>query len=168
MLAAVNGRIEAGTRSAIVGSDRPAGAGPWRLTVRTSPVRGAAADPVELLLEAAEPAAWPGRPAVFRASGGPRAPLQPVAELLFRRTERVHLEWHVPQDTRATEAHVVRANGDAVELPVVLGERTDANGQIITAEVALAPLAAADYVIEVMFTDGKRATESMTAIRVTR
>ena len=162
---AASGRIAAGTRSTVVEAGAPVGAGPWRVTVRAAGARGPAADPVELLVAGA---AWPDPPAVFRASGGPRAPFQPAAELLFRRTERVHLEWRLPAGTRATGARLLRPNGDALDVPVTLAVEADVAGTRVTANVVLAPIAAGDYVLELELNQGIRNARSAVAIRVVR
>ena len=73
----------------------------------------------------------------------------PTADLRFRRSERLRVE--VPSATRATGARLLDRTGKPTPVPVASATRNDADGsRWATAELALAPLAPGDYVIEVM------------------
>ena len=74
-----------------------------------------------------------------------------TADVRFRRTERVHLELPVSPGIAAGSGRLLDSNGVPLDVPVDVSARTDARtGQRwITADLTLAPLAPADYVIEV-------------------
>ena len=73
----------------------------------------------------------------------------PTADLRFRRSERLRVE--VPSATTATGARLLDRTGKPMPVPVASATRNDADGsRWATAELALAPLATGDYVIEVM------------------
>ena len=60
-------------------------------------------------------------------------------------------------------------NGNAIELPVTLAERSDPSGQRwLTADVTLAALGAGDYILELSGTDGAASQKVLTALRVSR
>jgi hypothetical protein len=71
----------------------------------------------------------------------------PTADLRFRRSERLRVE--VPGMAEATGARLLDRTGKALAVPVAAAMRTDADGtKWATGELALAPLAPADYVVE--------------------
>jgi hypothetical protein len=81
----------------------------------------------------------------------------------------VRLEIPAAADATLAAARVLDRNGVAIELPVTLAERSDETGQRwLTAEVVLAPLAPADYIIEMSGTVKGAAHTVLSAIRVTR
>jgi hypothetical protein len=86
----------------------------------------------------------------------------PTADLRFRRNEQVRVE--VPADSvDSVSARLLDRTGKALAVPVTAGVRDDADGsRWQTAQLALAPLAPGDYVIEI--TSGNRKT--MSAFRV--
>jgi VWFA-related protein len=72
-----------------------------------------------------------------------------TADLRFRRSERLRVE--VPSPADATGARLLDRTGKPLAVPVVAATRTDADGtRWATGELALAPLGAGDYVIEVV------------------
>ena len=72
-------------------------------------------------------------------------------------------------EMRLTEGRILDRNGNAVELPVTLGERTDASGQRwLTADVTLAALGAGDYILELSGQAEGASHKVLTAIRVSR
>jgi hypothetical protein len=108
-----------------------------------------------------------GLPLIFRRGPSTGNRVMPAAGAEFTRAERVRLELPVAAATRPGTARLLDAAGNALKIPVKIGEKTDPDtGQHwITADVVLAPLAAGDYAIE-------QAPEGMekviTAVRVTR
>ncbi len=72
----------------------------------------------------------------------------PTADLRFRRTERISIE--IPTtSTDAGTAQLLNRVGQAMSIPVTAAIRDDADGsRWRTAQLALAPLAAGDYVVE--------------------
>jgi len=158
------GRIEPGLRGALVPL-AAVGAGPWSVSVTVAAGRETLRDRFDI---APPGSGMLGAPVVYRAMPGPRSPLWPAAELAFRRTERVHLEWRLDAAPDAIEARLLNAAGDPLGIPVTVTQRSDRGGVMLMADVNLAPAAAADYVIEVRATIGGRQARSLTGIRVQR
>ena len=92
----------------------------------------------------------------------------PTADPRFRRTERIVLETPLVSKTATVTARLLNRVGQAMNVPVTLSERIDESLllRVSVAEVALAPLAPGEYVIEVTATEGA-ATETVTyAVRI--
>lgn len=159
-----DGRIEPGLRGALV-SLAAVGAGPWSVSVTVEAGRETLRDQ----LDVAPPGpGMLGAPVVYRATPSPRSPLWPAAELAFRRTERVHLEWRLVAAPDAVEARLLHASGEPHAIPVAVSQRAEEGGVILMADINLAPAAAADYVVEVRATIEARQVRSLTGIRVQR
>ena len=74
--------------------------------------------------------------------------LTPTADLRFRRTERISVELPTTS-TEAGTARLLNRTGQPMGIPVTASIRNDADGsRWRTAQLALAPLAPGDYVIE--------------------
>jgi VWFA-related protein len=72
----------------------------------------------------------------------------PTADLRYRRSERIRVE--VPSLSGTAVARLLDRTGKPMAVPVAAATRTDADGaRWATAELALAPLAPGDYLIEV-------------------
>ena len=110
------------------------------------------------------------QPLAFRRGPSTANRLMPAADFRFTRSERVRLEIPTAPDAKPGAGRMLDRNGLPLQLPVTVGERTDeATGQKwITADVVLAPLAAADYVIEVTTSQGRADSKLLTGIRVSR
>jgi len=78
-----------------------------------------------------------------------------TADARFRRTERVHLELPVRPGSKGDSGRLLDRSGLALDVSVPVSERTDpVTGQRwIMADVTLASLPPADYVIEVRIAD---------------
>jgi len=73
----------------------------------------------------------------------------PTADLRFRRNEQVRVEIPAASSDQPT-ARLLDRNGQPLAVPVTAAVRDDADGsRWHTAQLALAPLAAGDYVIEI-------------------
>jgi hypothetical protein len=73
----------------------------------------------------------------------------PTADLRFRRNEQVRVEIPTASSDPPT-ARLLDRNGQPLAVPVTAAVRDDADGsRWHTAQLALAPLAAGDYVIEI-------------------
>jgi hypothetical protein len=71
----------------------------------------------------------------------------PAADLRFRRSETIRVEWP-GRGVGASEAHLLDRTGKALAVPVSTALREADGITWQTAQLALAPLAAGDYVIE--------------------
>jgi hypothetical protein len=87
---------------------------------------------------------------------------------VFRRTERVHLEWRLAVRPERSESRLLNARGEPLAVPVTLSARDESDAVVLVADVNLAPLAAADYLVELTGTSGGREGRSLLAFRVIR
>jgi hypothetical protein len=162
----VQGRIEAGTRGVLVKVPLPPAApGPWRVTVTI----GGGVDRIQERLEIREATGkLLGDPVPYRATPAPASPLRGVADFLYRRTERVHIEWPIVTTLDKREARLIGRTGQALPLPVTLSDR-ESNGQaVLAADVTLTPLAPGDYAIELVVGRGTETERRYLAFRVTQ
>lgn len=160
------GRIERPYRGALlqVPLSGPSG-GPWRVTVSVNGSEGRLGDRLEI---GPMPATAVGQPLLFRAAPSPLAPLRPSADRQFFRTERLHVEWPVIEPVNRHEARVLGRNGQPLAVPVnVVAKQSDGQA-VLSVDLNLAPLAAADYVLELSATRASGVEQNFVAFRVTR
>ena len=161
-VASAKGKIEAGARGTIVRVSADPAGGPWIARARISgggaiDERGPIASPARMLT---------GVPIVYRATPAPRSPLRPVAEFLFRRTERVHIEWPVLKTLDQRVARLLDRRGQPLALPVTVTERDSDGTAVVAADLILGPLAEGDYVIELVVGSGAETERRFVAIRI--
>ena len=160
------GRIEPGARGAAIRGSLPAGE-PRSYRVRAVVIGGderLQAD-VEVLTGAS---GLIGEPSVFRAGTASRAPLRPVADFQFLRSERIQVEWPISKSLDERSARLLSRRGDVLPVPVTVTELTDGGRPRLAAALALAPLAAGDYVIELTVVDAGERVTRLIAFRVSR
>ncbi len=92
-----------------------------------------------------------GVPALFRATPSPRSPIVPVTAPVYRRSERVRVEWPLDAELTARTARVVGRDGQPLAVQVALSERLDGTPALLL-DALLAPLAPGDYAIELVVT----------------
>jgi VWFA-related protein len=169
----VKSRIEPGTRGRVVRLPVPPASGgqststsvPWQVTATIS----AGADRLQERFEVrAGNSKLLGDPMAYRATPAASSPLRAVADFLYRRTERVHVEWPLLAAVDRKEARLIGRNGEPLPLPVTLSERSDHGQTIIAADIQLAPLAPADYAIELVVGQGATSERRYLAFRVVR
>jgi hypothetical protein len=142
----------------------PAGdAGPWDVLVRFQSDLGPITETVPVARTEAAPLS---ARLVYRATPASRSPLWPAPSLLFRRAERVHIEWLAAGPLDARSARLLGRDGGALPVPVNLTETERDGRAVLAADLRLAPLAAADYVIEVTASHGGRTVVDYVPIRV--
>ena len=137
----------------------------WRIRTRVDGGGESLDDEIEI---PASGSAVVGEPTVFRANPGPRAPLRPVADFKFFRTERMHVEWTLAKPLDDRTARLLNRRGEPLAVPVALTERADGNRQVLAADLTLAPLADGDYIIEVTASSGGAKIQKLLAFRVVR
>jgi VWFA-related protein len=116
-----------------------------------------------------EPGAGLPNPLLFRRGPATGNRVEPLGEPSFSRTDRARFELPVSGDARVAAGRILDRNGNVIELPVSLSERTDPDGQRwATAELILAPLAPGDYLLELSGAVGGAQHTLLTAFRVTR
>lgn len=91
-----------------------------------------------------------GQPLFFRRGPTTGNRLQPAASMRFTRSERLHLEIPAAAGARIGAARLLDMRGQPLPIPLSTGERADEpSGQRwLTGDLALAPLGAGDYAIE--------------------
>jgi VWFA-related protein len=144
------GRIEPGARGGVVHVPLPAtDEGPWHVAVRASNQASVADDRSEV--PAATTAGPIDDPVLFRALPSARSVPRPVADLQFRRTERLHVEWPVAATAKVRGVRLLDRRGQPLPIAPAVAERPAdgiATRSVVTIELMLAPLAAGDYLVE--------------------
>ena len=143
-----------------------ASAAGWRLRVRIAGAAGAVLeDELDVMPSAT---AIVGEAVVFRAGASPRAPLQPVADYQFRRTERIHVEWASQRTMDNRGARLLNRRGEPLPIEVAVTEKPDVDRFTIAVDLGLAPLAQGDYVIELTAAAGPEKIQKLLAFRIVR
>jgi hypothetical protein len=159
-------RIEPGQRSVLINLPRPAGAGPYRVTLKVTGGPGTVVtDRVEI---ADVPPAAIGEPLLYRATPSAQSALRPVANYQYWRTERVHIEWPIAAALDQRIARLLGRDGRPLVVPVNLTERDQNGRRMLAADLNLAPLAPGDYVIELVAGAGTSEVRRYIPIRVLR
>jgi len=108
------------------------------------------------------------QPLLFRRGLATGNRVQPAASFQFSRTDRLHLELPISTATPGTGRFLDR-NAQPLQIPVQVGEKTDAEGQRwLTADATLSALGAGDYILEISLTADGTERRVLTGIRVTR
>jgi VWFA-related protein len=164
-IATASARVESGSRGfrAHFATEQPLAPGEYRIRVRvrTGDAATSASDTLRITLRDA-PEATGG---IF-VRHGPSTTNRDLAtsDLRFRRSEQLRLEVPAPSNAAFT-ARLLDRTGKSLALPVVAMVRDDADGsRWQVAQLALAPLAPADYVIEIA--GGSGGERSLFAFRV--
>jgi VWFA-related protein len=136
---------------------------------RFVPVGPEATLPFAYTTSVSAPAGLP-EPLIFRRGLSTANRLQPAANLVFARSDRVRFEVPVSAADKPGTGRLLDQNGQPSPVPVAISERTDAaTGQRwMVADITLAALGAGDYIIELSALSGGAEKRVMTAIRVTR
>jgi VWFA-related protein len=151
IVTSARGRIMPGTTSALVAVVPGQSLAPGEYAIR---LRSQGPGGTETLsMPVTLPPASQSSGAVFiRRGPGTGNKEMATADLRFRRSERLRVE--VPSPADAIGARLLDRTGKPLAVPVVAATRTDADGtRWATGELALAPLGAGDYVIEVLAGD---------------
>ena len=166
VLATGAGTIPPGTRGAVVSVRIPEKAvGLLRANVTAGTGRDRRQDSVAIAISAHT---LVGPAVVFRATPSPRSPLHPVADFLFRRTERVHVEWARLSEIDRRDVRLLGRDGKPLALPVNVTER-EVNGRVsVAADLNLAPLTDGEYAIELIAGRGDASERHVVAIQVVR
>jgi hypothetical protein len=161
IMATVRARIVPGTTSVMIPlvSTRSLEPGDYQIRVRSQMPSGVETVSMPVTLAAASS---PASGAVFVRRGPLTGNKEiPTADMRYRRSERIRIE--VPSAAAATGARLLDRTGKPMAVPVASNTRNDADGsRWATAELALAPLGAGDYVIELT----AEATRTLVAFRV--
>lgn len=164
MVTSGRGRLDRQSRGASARVALPAGTtGPWNAQLR---LRNGAE-----MIETSVSIARSGPPSAatllsgalpYRATPGMQSALHPVADFLFRRTERLHVEWTLGAALETREARLLDRAGNPLPVQVTLAEKPG----VLVADVNLAPLGPGDYILEVNVAGAGATARTKIAIRV--
>jgi hypothetical protein len=161
-----SGRIEAGTRGVLMRLPYGTSSGPWKVSVTLAGADGSMEERIDVRVGTHRLLA---DPILYRATGVARgAVLRPVADFLYRRTERVHIEWPIlkPLDKRTTR--LLDRRGQPIPVSATLTERPDEGQSMLAADLNLSQLSPGDYVLEVSVASGTETQKRQVGLRVVR
>jgi VWFA-related protein len=153
--------IEPGQRILSASPPEPAALAPGRYVVRLQLTPKSGTIPLQTTLDVVIPGGdallGPGA-RVFRRGPSTGLQYQPTADARFRRTERLRLELARLVEGGGISARLLGRDGQPLAVPIAISERdSEPGGSTIVAELALAPFAQGEYVLEVTLEkDGKR------------
>jgi hypothetical protein len=161
------GRIDRAGRALLVSVPTDAGqSGPWRVRVRVTGDQGPADDRVEVAMPTGT---LLGAAVTFRGTASARSALQPVAEFLFRRTERLHVEWPVLKPLASRTGRLLDRRGQPIGSGLTLTEHEAGPGRpMVAVDFAVGGLPEGDYAIEVSAAAGAETDVKLVAFRVGR
>jgi hypothetical protein len=107
-----------------------------------------------------------GQPAYAHRAGGAAAEDVPTADRRFRRTERVVVQVTTSLAPESVSAELLDRSGKPLPLPVTAATSEKDFVRWVRAEVALAPLAAGDYVIRITTRRGSEQVHTLAAFRI--
>lgn len=149
--------IEPGQRSIpIDGTTEPLAAGRYSVRAELTPRGGRT--PIQATTFATVPQGTALGTSALALRRGPSTGLAyvPTADPRFRRTERLRIEVPISGEGVTGTGRLLTREGHPLQLIVNYSTRADARGPLAVGEVALAPLAAGEYVLELSLTkDGK-------------
>jgi hypothetical protein len=140
-------------------------AGPWRVYVRA---RSGERDLTTRVTVATRERSKLGPPRVFRVPAIGRAVPHPVALPLYRRGERLRIEWHPAARPVSRRVQLVDRRGQTLSPGAALADTFDPAGGTLVVDLHIAALAAGDYAIDVSAGDDGEAERQVVAFRVER
>jgi VWFA-related protein len=164
-LGTASGTVEPAKRSVLLRIPLEVANGSARVTVTSRGQASTAANQVDV---AGGPGDLVGAPIAFRGTPSAQSALSPVADLLFRRTERAHVEWPVSRALDRREARLLDRRGQPLPIAVNLTEREATAGPSVVADLVLSPLAPGDYVIELTAAAGSETVKRYLGLRIAR
>ncbi len=139
--------------------------GPW--TVRARMIAGAHV--IEQTFEIVVPSdGLLGGASWFRGASAASAPMRPAAEPLFRRTERLRIEWAASAPVDSRVGRLLDRRGEPLTVGVAATEFERDGRRIVALDAGLAPLAEGDYLMELVAGQGQRIVRRLEAFRVIR
>jgi len=159
------GRIDPGTRGAIVHVPDADSGETWRVDVTVTGDGATARDQIQI---GPAPRQLVGLSRPFRATPSPRSPLHPVADLQLARTERLHVEWPVLAAGVTGTARLLGRDGQPLGPDLPLTTPVDRE-DVLVLDLPLASFPGGDFVVELTASSPDGGTERrLFAFRVTR
>lgn len=143
-----SGHIDANAGGTLVPVDWTGGGGPWTVRARVS--GGGSSHTADATLDARPDASAVGPPTIYRAAPSPRAPLRPVAAFLFRRTERLRIEWPTIEAPAGFDVQLLNRSGDPLPVDLTLSRQETSAGPALVLDLSLSPFAEGDYIVELI------------------
>ncbi len=139
-----------------------------RLTSKAASAALGATEALQVVVPATESGGGPmlGQPSLLRRGPYSGPDWAPVADLRFRRQERVKIETAIVGAAEPVSARLLDRTGNPLPLPVVSSERQEGGARIVSGEIALAPLTAGDYILEISVGSGSAARRVLAAFRI--
>jgi len=91
---------------------------------------------------------------------------QPTLDMRFRRAERIRVDVSVARSEPSLSARLLDRKGQPLQVPVPATIREESGRRFASAELALAPLVAADYFVEISIRSGQKVDKVMVPIRI--
>jgi VWFA-related protein len=161
----VVGRIDPGARATLVRVRPDTDSGVWRVGVRVTGPDGELSD--RLIVQETHGMLLDD-PLISRATAAIEIPPQPAADPVFRRTERLHVEWPIVTSLDRRGVRVLDNAGRPVALSVEVTDRVSLGRPVLAVDATLAALVPGDYVIEVTASRGADTEQRFVAVRVVR
>ena len=161
------GVIAPGARSTLMRVPLDAApAGAWRARLVATGDGQSAEEDIDVVPMAAA-SALAGPPIVYRGGTSVRLPAVPTATSVFRRVERLVVEWPIAATLDGLSARVLNIRGEPLPIPVTIVERETDGRRVAAVDLRLAALATGDYVIEAKLERGGATERLLFAVRVT-
>ena len=109
-----------------------------------------------------------GDAVAYRGTSSPRAPVRPVADFQYRRTERVRLEWPSAQPLETMSARLLDRKGEPLAIPLTAIDASVPDRPAVSVDVMLTPLTDGTYVVELTVGRGAQTEKRYVAIKVVR
>jgi hypothetical protein len=135
--------------------------GPVSVEVRVGTVDG----PVSTRVGVAGRGPVLDEPIIYRVAASPKSPFVPAALGEFRRTERLRLEWRLAAAIESPQARLLGRNGMPIAVPVSVTEFDRDGRRLLAADLALSPLGAGEYFVEVTAASGGRTDRKLFPFR---
>jgi hypothetical protein len=107
-----------------------------------------------------------GQPFYARRLGGPNSEAQPTADRRFRRTERLVVQASASMAPESVTGELLDRGGKPLQVPVAATIVDQDFVRWARAEVALAPLAAGDYVLRLSSRRGAEQVVTLAPFRI--
>ncbi|MGE5360978.1 MAG: VWA domain-containing protein [Bacteroidales bacterium] len=174
-IATQTGKMTATARAIVLQFDQPGlKPGEYLVKLRAAGQPGSGADAgeqfrVTVPADQAAPAGALGQPWLYRRGPYTGPAYQATADARFRKAERLRVDVPLPGPGPAdsvTARLLDRKGQPIVAIPVNAAQREDGALRFATAEVVVAPLAPADYLVEVSVARGPKTEKVLAAFRV--
>jgi len=107
-----------------------------------------------------------GRPLLYRRGPSSGPGYVSTTDLRFRRVERLRLDVPSTAALDTMSGALLDRTGKPLLLPVALGERLDGVVRYVSGEIALAPLAPGDYLVEITSRASPAPVSAFVAFRI--